>query len=192
MVKTCKFPKCEVKALSRELCGGHYRQWWKGQELKPLVWNAAETTEERFWAKVIKTSECWYWAASKNAWGYGTFRGGKTKVYLAHRYAWELAGRVLDSSMVLDHICRNKLCVNPEHLRQITNKQNQENKSGANRNSSTGVRGVVRTANGKYQASVRHEGNRYHVGTFQTIEDAEVAVKAKRIELFTYNDADKG
>lgn len=78
---------------------------------------------KRFWSKVEITPECWNWkgACSKN--GYGQFYlAGKHA--LAHRSSFEIRGEYLPSDMVVDHICKNKKCVNPIHLRIVTKQIN--------------------------------------------------------------------
>lgn len=84
---------------------------------------------ERFWAKVEKTSSCWLWTGTKNTDGYGRayIRQGsqpKYRGYMAHRLSFVLAGGEIPDRYVLDHICRVRNCVNPEHLRAVTNKFN--------------------------------------------------------------------
>lgn len=92
--------------------------------------------------------------------------------------------------MVLDHTCFNPSCVNPEHLRPVTRKQNQENRSRAIGGS--GVRGVTWCKRKlKWKAQVRHSGKNYHAGYFTDLADAERAATAKRMELFTHNDRDR-
>jgi hypothetical protein len=109
---------------------------------------------------------------------------------VAHRYAYELMVGPIEAR--LDHRCLNRLCVNPEHLRPATAKQNNENRAGAQANSLTGVRGVTFDAGKrKYRARVRHNRQLIHVGWFHTIEEAETAVVAKRNELFTHNELDR-
>lgn len=81
--------------------------------------------EVRFWAKVEKGEGCWTWLAAKRSDGYGAFDG-----YAAHRWvARNVLGVIPDHKMVVDHICRNKLCVRPDHLRLVTAKENQLNSS---------------------------------------------------------------
>lgn len=82
-----------------------------------------ETASERFWPKVEKTDGCWIWKGSVwHLYGNFFFRG---KVWQAHRVSWVLSGRELPAKpLVLDHMCRNKTCVNPDHLRVVTPYQN--------------------------------------------------------------------
>ena len=65
-----------------------------------------------------------------------------------------------------------------------------EHRSGAARHSKTGVRGVSPKRNG-YRATIGHNGEHYTIGTYSTIAEAEAAVIAKRLEVFTHNDLDR-
>jgi hypothetical protein len=147
--------------------------------------------EERFWAKAIRTGgdECWLWTGTKVG-RYGQFVVVKqTRVY-AHRFAYELAIGPIPDGLEIDHICHNCLCVNPRHLRAVTRKQNQENLSGPMSTSKTGVRGVYRHGE-RWRAEVGHNRQKLKIGIFDTLEQAERAVRAKRLELFTHNDLDR-
>lgn len=146
--------------------------------------------EERFWAKVDKSGDCWTWTASTNDAGYGLFRlAGVTRK--AHRVAYEITAGQIPAGMNIDHICHVPACVRPDHLRLATTKQNAENRSGARSDSATGIRGVtwhVRIK--KWVVSVGHNGTRHHVGYFDALPDAQNAAIAKRNALFTHNAAD--
>ncbi|ALA48377.1 HNH endonuclease [Mycobacterium phage IkeLoa] len=148
-----------------------------------------KTAEECFWEKVDRQSgECWLWTGSINNKGYGTFRGG-----YAHRFSYRLIVGDISVRAQLDHrtSCVSR-CVNPYHLRVVTNKQNGENRRGPNRNSKSGVLGVFwNTHREMWQAAVTHNGKRHHAGFFHDLEEAEAAVVAKRLELFTHNDSDR-
>ena len=74
---------------------------------------------DRFWAKVDKTDECWTWTGGTNGEGYGRFRVGNRKAG-AHRYSYELLIGPIPIGLQIDHLCRNRLCVNPEHLECVT------------------------------------------------------------------------
>jgi hypothetical protein len=110
----------------------------------------------------------------------------------AHRISYELAVGPIPEGLEVDHTCRNKGCVRPSHLRPATHKQNMENRGGAHANNASGVRGVSwhRTRR-QWFARVRHNGETHFVGAFSDLELAKQAVTAKRIELFTHNDADR-
>lgn len=79
--------------------------------------------EERFWEKVKKTEKCWNWTAGKVPDGYGKFTvNGRLK--LAHRVSYEMEFGAIPSGLTLDHLCRNRACVNPKHLEPVSNKEN--------------------------------------------------------------------
>ena len=79
--------------------------------------------EERFWDKVEKTSDCWLWKGKKERNGYGRFKC-KGKMQNAHRLSWLLSGKTIPDKYVIRHKCRNKHCVNPDHLETGTNAEN--------------------------------------------------------------------
>jgi hypothetical protein len=67
-----------------------------------------------------------------------------------------------------------------------------ENRPGPQRNSTTGVRGVHRKkGDSKFVASITHNKRVVSIGRFDTLEEAEAAVIAKRNELFTNNLLDR-
>ena len=83
---------------------------------------------KRFWSKVDKTEGCWNWGACRTRTGYGTMTltfgvGDYRKVYV-HRIGFVLGGGRLRQGMTIDHLCRNRSCVNPAHLEQVTVREN--------------------------------------------------------------------
>lgn len=77
---------------------------------------------------VDKTKGCWLWTGPSfvtHGNTYGLIYGvGNPKGYLAHRYFYEMLVNPIPKGMVIDHLCRNGLCVNPEHLEPVTNEEN--------------------------------------------------------------------
>lgn len=77
------------------------------------------TLEQRFWEKVDRggPDECWAWTGGGPP-SYGRFGiGGRT--HLAHRVAYELMVGPIPDGLDIDHLCRNKVCVNPAHLEPV-------------------------------------------------------------------------
>lgn len=187
--RTCDFPECEKKHQAKGLCVGHYTQLLKGKPLTPI---GNRPILDRFWEKVEKTDTCWNWTAAINVYGYGAFGTEGRKIVRAHRFSYELHHGPVGSEMHIDHMCHNRRCVNTDHLRPVSPKQNQENRNGPRVDSSSGVRGVYHDkARGKWSAEVRHDRKKIFVGRFDTVEEAEAAAVAKRNELFTHNDRDR-
>lgn len=192
----CSIPGCGDFAKKRDpfgYCHTHYRH--QRDHGNPYVGEFRPyrrfTTEQRFWYYVQKTETCWLWTGpvrSKKS-HYGRFQIGNKKV-AAHRYSYELHVGPIPEGLYLDHICHNPPCVNPDHLRPVTSKQNQENQLGLRSDNTSGFRGVC-ASDGGYRGTVHHCGQRITVGWFATAEEAGEAVRAKRLELYTHNDEDR-
>ncbi len=80
--------------------------------------------EDRFWAKVLKTQSCWIWLGALRTNGYGEFclRHGSVPMY-PHRLAYEIAKGAIPSGLIIDHLCKNPRCVNPQHLEAVTQRE---------------------------------------------------------------------
>jgi hypothetical protein len=78
---------------------------------------------QRFWDQVEKTSTCWLWKGYKMASGYGRF-GFNYKTLYAHRFSYELIKGDIPKGMVIDHLCKNRGCVNPDHMEVVTQREN--------------------------------------------------------------------
>ena len=84
-------------------------------------------TEERnknnFFKKIEKTETCWIWKGNINKEGYGKF-WRKDKMKIAHRFSYELHKGEIPDGLQLDHLCRVRNCVNPDHLEPVTPLEN--------------------------------------------------------------------
>jgi len=150
-----------------------------------------DSDRARFWSKVDASGECWTWQASKTWAGYGRFRLPH-KTLSAHRFSYLMEYGAIPDDLIIDHSCRNRDCVRPEHLRLVTWKQNSENKSESGQGCKSGVRGVHWLKDiGQWQARVGHAGRIHYAGTFKTVEEARSAVVTLRRNLHTHNTVDR-
>jgi len=92
----------------------------------------SEAVANRFWSHVDKSGgegACWPWRRALLSNGYGQFHVGPNSAGIpsrqgAHRISVLLSGREIPAGMVVDHLCRNRSCVNPDHLRVVTVRTN--------------------------------------------------------------------
>lgn len=85
---------------------------------------------DHFWEKVAMrgSEDCWQWSGSLDTGGYGKFwikpAGQRARQYRAHRIAWQLVFGPIPTGLVIDHLCRNRACVNPLHMEPVTDSEN--------------------------------------------------------------------
>ena len=81
------------------------------------------STLQRFWTKIIDIGDCLIWIGAKNPKGYGIFHNG-FKHMAAHRFAYEQTKGPIPAGLQVDHLCRTRACMNPEHMEAVTNREN--------------------------------------------------------------------
>jgi HNH endonuclease len=117
----CSIPGCDDPVRGRGWCWKHYARWQRNgttEDIRPTV-------EQRFWAKVDQGdgTGCWLWTGAKLHGGYGHMRGG-TADTTAHRIAYELLVGPIPKGLEIDHLCRVRACVRPDHLEPVTRAEN--------------------------------------------------------------------
>lgn len=103
----------------------------------PRTIDLSEIDLDYFNSRIDRTSSsgCWAWtgASSDNGYGYVSRGRGKTK-FLAHRVSYTLTIGPIPSGLIIDHLCRNRICVNPAHLEPVTIRINNLRGFGASGN----------------------------------------------------------
>ncbi len=135
--KICEFPECGAKAIAKGLCSGHYQQQKKGLPLTERRKSRPDGTPPVIeWDEVPCLNPdlegpCHVFRGCKTRHGYGQV-SQSGKVFKAHRYVWEQKHGPIEEGKVIDHRCRNRACINVDHLRVVTPSINsKENVEGA-------------------------------------------------------------
>lgn len=81
------------------------------------------TAEDRFWSKVLMVENCWEWIGGRTGSGYGVLWVNGKDVS-AHRFSYELHRGPIPAGLAIDHLCRNRGCVNPDHMEPVTTREN--------------------------------------------------------------------
>ena len=130
---TCWIEGCERAYHARGWCKTHYARWMRSRPdrrspVAPPSGYYQDLTEERlgsFWnyVEVGHPLGCWEWKHTRDRDGYGyLFRMGRN--LRAHRVAFVLLRGSIDDAKQIDHLCRNRGCVNPDHLENVTIEEN--------------------------------------------------------------------
>lgn len=84
-----------------------------------------EADVRRFWDRVDVglPQACWLWPGAKDRCGYGSF-SIQNRSHSTHRIAFVLTNGHISQEQVLDHLCRNRACINPAHLEPVTAREN--------------------------------------------------------------------
>lgn len=124
--------------------------------------NEPRAPADRFWEKVSggHVVGCWNWTGATNS-GYGNFNLGHGTWVAAHRFSYEHLIGDVPQHLELDHLCRNRACVNPWHLEPVTHAVNmQRSMAPSSVTARTGIcrRGHVHAQVGLY---VSPDGRRF-------------------------------
>lgn len=183
----CSFEGCDRRREAKGFCLPHYKQSVRGSTLRPLIdkrtidWRLDDQTD-----RAPHPLGCWLWLGATVKGGYGTlFWQGRN--WGTHRLSYTRHVGEIPAGYVIDHTCHVHACLNPEHLRLATPRENSQNRAGLPSNNKSGYAGVsYNTRLARYMAYITHQRKRIHLGYFPTVEEAWEARRAKELELFTH------
>lgn len=133
----CSIEDCGNRPKSNGLCSKHDHRARRYGD--PTLGKATSTAASRFSAFVVTLpppeerpglGPCHGWSGTIAKNGYGLFSPGETGRVLAHRWSYIQANGPIDDSLVIDHLCRNRSCVNPDHMEPVTNLENLRRGAG--------------------------------------------------------------
>lgn len=181
--RTCKIDGCTNKKYARNWCKKHYVRWQRHGD--PNVQIKFRSPEKSFAARTEWRGDCLIWTGTKNDNGYGQIQVDG-RHYKAHRYAWERVNGPVPEGLFVDHKNHcDKACCNIEHLRLATQAQNNSNKSGAQSNSSSGVRNVSwDKERKKWKVQVSKKGLGRYIRRFSDYEEAVTTAEQVRKDFF--------
>lgn len=175
-MKQCNIEDCDRRAKARGWCKLHYDRWLAhgdpmGKPRKGVDAVFLSNTEPLCW------SGCLIWKGDRYGTGYGRIYS-EGKQIPVHRFAWMRERGPIPDGLSVDHICHVPLCVNVDHLRLATPRQNAQNRSGATRGRDL-PRNVYRGRRG-YQVKIRIDGVSRCFGTYETPDAAAAVAETQR------------
>ncbi len=121
-----------IKPSGRSFCSRPCEFAWKSRHLRGYDADDHQAwLDRRVWPKVDRRGDdaCWPWLGSVDGGGYGQIAlprrpGDRLRLARAHRVVYEAVKGPIPPGLELDHLCRNRVCVNPAHLEPVTRRIN--------------------------------------------------------------------
>ncbi len=122
-MKICTITGCDKSVKARGFCSAHYERWRRLGD--PLGSKPRPTLTERIERQVDRSASDghWVWTGARSAAGYGVV-SVEGRPRLVHRVLWMRAHGPIPEGTEIDHLCRVRECVNPDHLEPVTHKVN--------------------------------------------------------------------
>ena len=132
-----------------------------------------KNTAKEFWERVDISGDGWHWLGTKNG-RYGSF-GYDSKNISAHKFSYEMENGKVPQGFEIDHLCRNRYCVNPAHLEAVTHKVNMERSKNHTDRKHKLPLGVYRNNGRTYMVGKYLSGRYWWISGFRNPDDAKVA-----------------
>lgn len=122
-MRVCAVDGCGRRSIARRLCNRHYLSARKAGTLPPKVGQRRTDVNSVFRRLREGRGGCWIWTGATSSSGYGLVKVGGRQTSV-HRLVYEELVIGIPDGLVLDHLCRNRACANPEHLEPVTQRVN--------------------------------------------------------------------
>jgi len=119
--RTCSVNGCSTKVHAKGWCRKHYTRWTRHGD--PLTVRLDDPLG-RILARSDRSGDCWIWTGRTDSSGYAVMRVDGNNSALVHRLSYELNVGPIPTGLTIDHLCRVRHCVNPQHLQPVTNHVN--------------------------------------------------------------------
>lgn len=127
---------------------------------------------------IVLDSGCWQWQGAIQSSGYGSVSNGNGGSMLAHRRAYEELVAEIKPGLTIDHLCLNKLCMNPAHMEQVTVGENSRRKNERQTHCKHGHE----LSGGNLRLRERADGYKYRACVKCAVRHTRVYRTKKRVE----------